>query len=433
MARRIIILPMLVLGILLGACVPADGNPRHAGSNDAARPTHVFLARASGTEAPEGDITCNVSYKTHADDASEEEKVLTPKLVVGEVMGEDQSLRFKDLVFHADYRGPSDVEAQDPRVGGRTLRVWVSVAGGSHALTVQSYNFPREGPTNQFGTQGFTGLRYVYNPTSGAELRYLCKTEVGEVDAGTARIKTQDASPESIACEVYYRPSDTVPIQDSAKLTLRPMKAQGPQSASFKHFTFVAQYKSAKESELSAVKISVRISGRNQELVTHLYPLVARDKLTNQFPTHGFSGLGYAYHPDSGAELQYICETPQIPVQGANTVKVTFRLTLNGDVPPGESFDLWYNYEPGGEVLHNEPGQLCGAMSFGVTCKGGGTVYTRMALIPRGTRVTYAFEKNLQSLGPMDDPARAENIARRTQVVNGDTIISAAYAYPGGK
>lgn len=433
MARRIMILPVLVLGILLGACVPVDGDPRHEGSNDAARPTQVTLARASGTEAPGGRITCNVSYRSRADDAGEEERVLTPKLVVEEVMGEDQSLSFKDMVFQADYRGPSEVEAQDPRVGGRTLRLWVSVPGGNRALTVQSYNLPREGLTNQFGTQGFTGLRHVYNPASGAELRYLCKTRAGEADAGIAVIRPQDAPPENIVCEVYYRASDAVPIQDSAKLSLRPKTAQGPQTASFKHFTFVAQYQSAKDSESSAVKISVRISGRNRELLTHLYPLDARNNLTNQFPTQGFSGLGYAYHPNSGAELQYLCETPQIPVPDPNTVKVTVRLTLTGNVPPGESFDFWYGYEPGGEVLTDEPGQLCGAMSFGVICKGGGSVYTRTVLIPRVAKVTYSLNKNFQSLGPMDDPARAETVARGTQVVNGDAIINAAYAYPEGK
>ena len=419
MARRIIILPLFVLGILLGACVADDGDPRHARSNDA--------ARASGT------IACEVSYKSRADEADEEKRVLIPKLVVDEGMGEDQSLRFKDMVFHADYRGPSEAEAQDPKVGGRTLRVWVSVAGGDHALTVQSYNFPREGPTDQFETRGFTGLRSVHNPTSGAELRYFCKIGVAVADAGTAGIKPQDAPSESIACEVYYRASDAVPIQDSAKLTLRPKTARGPQSASFKHFTLVAQYQSANGSESSAVKISVRISGRNRELLTHLYPPDGRNKLTNLFPTHGFSGLGYVYHPDSGAELQYFCETLRVPVRDADTVKVTFSLTLTGDVPPGESFDISYSYVPGGEMPHDEPGQLCGAMSFGVSCKGGGTVYTQTTLIPRGATVAYAIHKNLQSMGPEDDPARMETIAKGTQVVNGDTIINAAYAYPGGK
>ena len=409
MVRRIIILPLFVLGILLGACVADDGDPRHARLNDAAR-------------------------ASRADEADEEKRVLIPKLVVDEGMGEDQSLRFKDMVFHVDYRGPTEAEAQDPKVGGRTLRVWVSVAGGDHALVVQSYNFPREGPTDQFGTRGFTGLRSVHNPTSGAELWYLCKTGVGVAEAGTVGIKPQDVPPlKSIACEVYYRPNDTVPIQASAKLTLRPKTAQGPQTARFTHFTFVAQYQAAEDSESSAVKISVRTQGSNRELLTHHYPLDAGNELTNQFPVQGFGGLGYAYHPDSGAELQYLCETFRVPVRDADTVKVTFRFTLTGDASSGESFDLWYSYVPGGEVLTDEPGQLCGAMSFGVSCKGGGTVYSRTVLIPRGAKVTYFFDRNLQSLGPEDDPARAGTVARGTQVVDGDTIINAAYAYPGGK
>jgi len=36
---------------------------------------------------------------------------------------------------------------------------------------------PQKGPVNQFGSQGFTGLRYVLAPDSSAELQYICKVD----------------------------------------------------------------------------------------------------------------------------------------------------------------------------------------------------------------------------------------------------------------
>jgi hypothetical protein len=76
-----------------------------------------------------------------------------------------------DLTFHAQY-WPHD---QAP--GEHSLRVWVTANDTQAEVVSQLYQLSLTEPVrNQFsGAHGFTGLSYVYHPTSRAEAQYICK------------------------------------------------------------------------------------------------------------------------------------------------------------------------------------------------------------------------------------------------------------------
>lgn len=59
---------------------------------------------------------------------------------------------------------------------GRTLDVFAFAKGRKEPLTQEKYQFdPKEDPVNQFtGGHGFTGLLYVNDPTSAAEMQLFC-------------------------------------------------------------------------------------------------------------------------------------------------------------------------------------------------------------------------------------------------------------------
>ena len=49
-------------------------------------------------------------------------------------------------------------------------------------------------------------------------------------------------------------------------------------------------------------------AGLADPLTSHLYQLPQDSGPTDQFVgAHGFTGLNYVYHPDSGVELQFWC------------------------------------------------------------------------------------------------------------------------------
>ena len=56
-------------------------------------------------------------------------------------------------------------------------------------------------------------------------------------------------------------------------------------------------------------RVWVTVSDTQAEIVAQLYQLPLTEAVRNQFVgDHGFTGLGYVYHPVSRAELQYTCK-----------------------------------------------------------------------------------------------------------------------------
>lgn len=112
-------------------------------------------------------ITCTTAYRSDVSQGIEREQSIT----FGDGRAEE-SIQFTDLIFNAAYySGEADNE--------RNLRVWVTPVDAEDVILSQLYQLPQDaGPVNQFvGGHGFTGLNYVYHPTSTAELQFWCAVD----------------------------------------------------------------------------------------------------------------------------------------------------------------------------------------------------------------------------------------------------------------
>lgn len=115
----------------------------------------------------------------------------------------------------------------------------------------------------------------------------------------------QSVVPVSIDCRVFYRPSVTESLSESA-ITLT---TNGDHEViEFDDMQFSAQYWDD-QFEGRSLLISVTSPDTGDEVVRQLYQMGRGKSLINQFiGGHGFTGLIYVYHPSSTAELQYFCE-----------------------------------------------------------------------------------------------------------------------------
>jgi len=115
----------------------------------------------------------------------------------------------------------------------------------------------------------------------------------------------QSVVPVSIDCRVFYRPSVTESLSESA-ITLT---THGDHEViEFDDMAFNAQYWDD-QFEGRSLLISVASPDTGDEVVRQLYQMDRGKSLINQFiGGHGFTGLIYVYHPSSTAELQYFCE-----------------------------------------------------------------------------------------------------------------------------
>jgi hypothetical protein len=106
---------------------------------------------------------------------------------------------------------------------------------------------------------------------------------------------------------VAYRSSVTVGIEREETLTFSAN--DDTQTLTFPQLKFQAQYGAGIEPWAErSLRISITPTDREAELTAQLYQISKTEALQNQFiGGHGFTGLHYVYHPDSGAELQYWC------------------------------------------------------------------------------------------------------------------------------
>ena len=115
----------------------------------------------------------------------------------------------------------------------------------------------------------------------------------------------QSIVPVSIDCRVFYRPSVTESLSESA-ITLTT--SGDHEIIEFDDMEFNAQYWDD-QFEGRSLLISVASPDTGDEVVRQLYQMDRGKSLINQFiGGHGFTGLIYVYHPSSTAELQYFCE-----------------------------------------------------------------------------------------------------------------------------
>ncbi|MDQ4077406.1 MAG: hypothetical protein M3220_14315 [Chloroflexota bacterium] len=130
------------------------------------------------------------------------------------------------------------------------------------------------------------------------------------VGCASGEIPTEaDAEPVPlmIVCRVAYRSTVTVPIEEEAELVFGGENDE--QTLAFEDLTLHAQYLAGERPPRErSLRLAVVDSVSGQELGAQLYQLSLTEAPRNEFRGgHGFTGLAYAYHPETGAELQYWC------------------------------------------------------------------------------------------------------------------------------
>ncbi len=125
---------------------------------------------------------------------------------------------------------------------------------------------------------------------------------------GTNGAETAVSPPKasSITCTAAYRSSVQVGIEREEMITFTD--ADNEQSVAFADMVFHAAYSAGEADNERNVRVWVTDTADTVTQST-LYQLPIDSGPQNQFVGgHGFTGLNYSYHPDSGAELQFWCE-----------------------------------------------------------------------------------------------------------------------------
>lgn len=120
-----------------------------------------------GPKAP-ASITCFTFYRSSVTVSNEQQAniILT-------FQDEQKEVEYPDLMFHAQLFRETWKDAG-------SLKVWVTLPGDKHELMAVLYQFlemPYTDAYSMSGGHGFTGLHYVYNPTSQAELQFWCEAK----------------------------------------------------------------------------------------------------------------------------------------------------------------------------------------------------------------------------------------------------------------
>ena len=127
-----------------------------------------------------------------------------------------------------------------------------------------------------------------------------CGEENEQPAAGTATAL-------AIECHAAYRSSVTTAIEREETFMLS--SAEPDAKIAFADLELSAVYFSGERSgESRSLRVAVTPAGSSSELAAQLYQLSKAVPPQNEFiGGHGFTGLAYAYHPVSLAELQYWC------------------------------------------------------------------------------------------------------------------------------
>jgi hypothetical protein len=119
--------------------------------------------RGSGEDGEMPDtVSCEVYYRPAAGAALEGTNLALS------TAGDQGSLEFEDMGFEATFLSDAGE--------GQSLSIVVTDSTAGAELTRGLYQFDsQQGLANQFvGGHGFTGLAYVYHPSSTSELQYFC-------------------------------------------------------------------------------------------------------------------------------------------------------------------------------------------------------------------------------------------------------------------
>lgn len=125
-----------------------------------------------------------------------------------------------------------------------------------------------------------------------------CSAPAGPPDEQAATIS-------DIECQAFYRPSVGQAPDDGMVITLGGQGDSG--TAEYADMVFDVRL-SDDPGEGPALIIAVTAKDGGEQILRQLYQIDRAKGLHNQFiGGHGFTGLVYAYHPVSTAELQFFC------------------------------------------------------------------------------------------------------------------------------
>ncbi|MCP5099733.1 MAG: hypothetical protein GY943_29620 [Chloroflexi bacterium] len=114
----------------------------------------------------------------------------------------------------------------------------------------------------------------------------------------------------SLHCTTAYRSSVAVGIEQEETTMINVTIVE---TVPYKDLTIEFRYDDGLESfESRSLLVNVTGEGFSDRLSSQLYQLTKTEAPLNQFVGgHGFTGLHYVTHPESGAELQYWCEVAE--------------------------------------------------------------------------------------------------------------------------
>jgi hypothetical protein len=122
---------------------------------------------------------------------------------------------------------------------------------------------------------------------------------------GTGTEAEQGSAALDIECQAFYRSSVGQAPDDGTVLSLDGHGDSG--AADYPDMAFDTRFNDD-PGEGPALVISVTAKDSGDQILRQLYQIDRAKGLHNQFVGgHGFTGLVYAYHPTSGAELQFFC------------------------------------------------------------------------------------------------------------------------------
>ena len=144
-SKRLVLAGLLIgVTVLLVGCSPS---PEEAG----------------GQSVVTVSIDCRVFYRPSVTESFSESAVTLT------TSGDREIIEFDDMEFHANY--------WDDQFEGRSFSIYVSSPDTGDEFVRHLYQMDRgKSLMNQFiGGHGFTGLIYVYHPSSTAELQGFCE------------------------------------------------------------------------------------------------------------------------------------------------------------------------------------------------------------------------------------------------------------------
>lgn len=111
-------------------------------------------------------IVCEVFYRS-----TPSQSLQSAPLISFTKGSDSETLTFETMVFEAHF--------QDDEYEGRALSIAVTDLDTGSNVTRQLYQFDQQNPIeNQFvGGHGFTGLNYVFQPDTSAEMQFFCSVQ----------------------------------------------------------------------------------------------------------------------------------------------------------------------------------------------------------------------------------------------------------------